>query len=169
MAGFLLRNSNYDKLTRFSKCNMHSGKSARLITPDEALRILEAMDQECRHLEPPLGAAAEDPSAGGQCFAARASAKVSPVRETSGGVAARPRPARSGPGDAVLVERRSQQTPLAERLERRTMGKMQSATVCTLWRPTQPPSQGPWRRFRCSVEDAAIALMKTYKMGKMTT
>ena len=104
---------------------------ARSITIDEALRILEAMDRAYRHPEPPLGAAtvAEAPSTGGYCHAARAGAKASPVCAKIGGAAARTGPARCGPGDAVLVELRSQQSPRAERLARRRSGKMQSATV----------------------------------------
>ena len=119
------------QMLREAKMNLAAAGCARSITPEEALRILETMDQECQHAEPLQGSVAEAlnlnlnqaPSTDGHCRAdcraARAGAKASPVRATCrGGAAARTEPAKGGLGDAVLVELRNQQTPLAEKRAR---------------------------------------------------
>jgi len=87
-----------------------------MVTPEEALRILEAMDREC---EPPLGAVAEAqaPSDGGHCHDARTGAEASPVCATSGGAAARTGPARCGPEGAILqgkIRRRARDITCAD-------------------------------------------------------
>jgi len=96
----------------------NGGGCARMVTPEEALRILEAMDRECEPGQP-LGAVAEAqaPSDDGHCHAAGAGPKASPVGATSGGAAARTGPARCGPESAILqgkILRRAQAITCAE-------------------------------------------------------
>jgi hypothetical protein len=154
----MLREAKMNEERELPACLAAAG-CARSITPEEALRILETMDQECQHAEPLQGSVAEAlnlnqnqaPSTDGHCRAdcraARAGAKASPVRATCrGGAAARTEPAKGGLGDAVLVELRNQQTPLAEKRARRTMGKIQSARV--LRRPAWGPGDELLVRLR---------------------